>query len=83
MLWDNDYADDLAITADTITKSTVPRHYLETAASDVGLDLTNSTTNLMVVIQHGSLQLLSVESMTIWRIFLMTWKAYNSAGKDM
>lgn len=61
-LWDKDIADDLALTADTITKSTVPLHYLENAANDVGLDLNASTIKLMAVIHHGSLRLLSVES---------------------
>ena len=52
-LTDIDYADDLALTADTITNASTLLHLLENSARDVGLFVNASKTEFISFNQQG------------------------------
>ena len=82
-LTDVDYADDLAITADTITNATVLLHNLENAANEVGLYVNASKAKFISFNQQGSIQTVSGESTELVESFIYLGSEINSTKKDM
>ena len=82
-LTDVDYADDLAITADTITNATVLLHNLENATNEVGLYVNASKAKFISFNQQGSIQTVSGESTELVESFIYLGSEINSTKKDM
>ena len=82
-LTDVDYADDLAVTADTITNATVLLHNLENAANEVELYVNASKAKFIGFNQQGSIQTVPGESIELVESFIYLGSEINSTKKDM
>ena len=82
-LTDVDYADDLAVTADTISNATTLLHQLEDAAKDVGLYVNSSKTEHISFNQQGTIQTTSGETIKSVESFTYLGSEISSTQNDM
>ena len=81
-LTDVDYADDLAITADTVLDAEKLLHLLEDAAKDVGLYVNASKTEHMNFNQEGTIKTKAGNSIKSIEYFIYLGGESNSTEKD-
>ena len=62
MITDIDYADDLALTSDTIEEANQLLHYLEVAAKEIGLHINAKKTEFISFNQTGQVRSLDGEN---------------------
>ena len=82
-LTDVDYADDLAVTSDTISNAEILLHHLEDAAKDVGLYVNASKTKHISFDQQGTIQTNSGEPIKAVESFTYLGSEINSTKQDV
>ena len=82
-LTDVDYADDLAVTSDTISNAETLLHQLENAAKDVGLYVNASKTEHIRFGQQGTIQTTSGETIKAVESFTYLGSEINSMKQDV
>ena len=82
-LTDIDYADDLVITANTISNATTLLHQLENAAKDVGRYVNASKTEYISYKQQGLIQTIAGEQLKAVDSFTYLGSEIISTEKDV
>ena len=78
-----DYADDLALTSDTIDEASKLLHYVETAAREIGLYINVKKTEYIACNQEGQIQSLDGTNIKSVKEFVYLGSNIQSTERDI